>query len=417
VTSKRKQTGYIYRRAGWWVLRYRETIVENGQLVRRHIAKQLAPIPRNCRLKRPPQEIEQQAERLLQDLNSDAYSPEATQTLTEFVETVYLPNIQTQKRASTVKGYRARWASQLKPRCGQIRLRDFRTPDAQRVLADIAKSNPTLRRSTLRHLRSLLSGIFKHAIQQGYLAGANPIREAGTPSAPEGEDSHAYSLEEVTRMLLYLPQPAYTIVAVAAFTGLRRSELRGLMWENYDGQQIHVTRSVWEGHVNEPKTRKSKAPVPVIAPLAKILEAYRVQCGSPDSGPMFSSTRATPLNLNNVLNRLISPAINRCVECRKPRTEHFGAEHKFRRDDSLPAWHGWHSFRRGLATNLYRLGVTDKVIQAILRHSQVSTTMDIYVKSASEESAAAMKQLEAVVALSCADCAPVLANAPAGVIN
>ena len=46
-----------------------------------------------------------------------------------------------------------------------------------------------------------------------------------------------------------------------------------------------------------------------------------------------------------------------------------------------PAWHGWHAFRRGLATNLHRLGVSDKVIQQILRHATVSTTMNIYVKT------------------------------------
>jgi hypothetical protein len=45
------------------------------------------------------------------------------------------------------------------------------------------------------------------------------------------------------------------------------------------------------------------------------------------------------------------------------------------------AWHGWHAFRRGLATNLHRLGVSDKVIQQILRHATVSTTMNIYVKT------------------------------------
>ncbi len=124
------------------------------------------------------------------------------------MESVYFSNFETQKRASTVKGYKARWTSQLKPRCGTFRLRDFRTSDAQRLLADIARENLTLCRSTLHHLRSLLSAIFKHAIQQGYLNGPNPVREVGIPMAPEGEETHAYSLEEELRMLLYLPQPA-----------------------------------------------------------------------------------------------------------------------------------------------------------------------------------------------------------------
>jgi integrase len=54
-------------------------------------------------------------------------------------------------------------------------------------------------------------------------------------------------------------------------------------------------------------------------------------------------------------------------------------------------WHGWHAFRRGLATNLYRLGVPDKTIQAILRHANLSTTMNAYVKSVSADATAAMR--------------------------
>jgi hypothetical protein len=42
---------------------------------------------------------------------------------------------------------------------------------------------------------------------------------------------------------------------------------------------------IWEGQVNEPKTRRSKTPVPVILALARILDAYRLQRLT--SGPMF----------------------------------------------------------------------------------------------------------------------------------
>jgi integrase len=63
----------------------------------------------------------------------------------------------------------------------------------------------------------------------------------------------------------------------------------------------------------------------------------------------------------------------------------------------LPAWHGWHAFRRGLAANLYRLGVSDKVIQAILRHSNLATTMNVYAKTVSEDSVNGMKALETLM--------------------
>jgi hypothetical protein len=137
------------------------------------------------------------------------------------------------------------------------------------------------------------------------------------------------------------------------------SELAGQLWENYDGTEFKVTRSVWEGHVNEPKTRRSKAPVPIIPVLARILDAYRLQCGNPKSGPMFKSEVRTPMNMNNVLSRLILPALNVCEVCRKECADHAGVDHDFKRDASRPEWHGWHAFRRGLGTNLAELGLDD----------------------------------------------------------
>ncbi|HZC35780.1 MAG TPA: tyrosine-type recombinase/integrase [Chthoniobacterales bacterium] len=78
---------------------------------------------------------------------------------------------------------------------------------------------------------------------------------------------------------------------------------------------------------------------------------------------------------------------------RKPEEEHKPEAHLFQRDESLPRWHGWHAFRRGLATNLHQLGVDDKTIQAILRHSNVGLTMNVYVKSVSESQVNAMVSL------------------------
>jgi hypothetical protein len=58
-------------------------------------------------------------------------------------------------------------------------------------------------------------------------------------------NEHAYSLEEVAEMLDKLPEPARTVCAVAAFTGLTQSELRGLKRPGYDGTTISVQRKIW----------------------------------------------------------------------------------------------------------------------------------------------------------------------------
>lgn len=87
---------------------------------------------------------------------------------------------------------------------------------------------------------------------------------------------------------------------------------------------------------------------------------------------MFPTSVGTPLAPNNVLRRDILPALKL----------------------NGISWHGWHGFRRGLATNLNRLGVPDKIIQRILRHSDVAVTQAAYIKPEDKDSRAAMEKFE-----------------------
>ena len=109
---------------------------------------------------------------------------------------------------------------------------------------------------------------------------------------------------------------------------------------------------------------------------------------------MFVNGLGKPLSLGYLLNNSILPALNRCAQCGKPETSHRVIDHAFKRDESIPEWHGWHAARRGLGSNLYRLGVSPKVIQAILRHANVSTTATYYIKTAEADVQSAMTMLE-----------------------
>jgi integrase len=61
-------------------------------------------------------------------------------------------------------------------------------------------------------------------------------------------------------------------------------------------------------------------------------------------------------------------------------------------------WHGWHAFRRGLATGLYSIDERAEIAQTILRHEDVSTTQEHYLMLKSKaEGNAAMKRFGKVV--------------------
>jgi site-specific recombinase XerD len=91
---------------------------------------------------------------------------------------------------------------------------------------------------------------------------------------------------------------------------------------------------------------------------------------------MFPNTIGGALDLDNLADRVIKPVF---------------------KANGLK-WKGWHAYRQGLATNLHELGVPDKVIQAILRHEDVSTTQRSYIKTVPRVVTDAMKQPEAKIA-------------------
>ena len=166
----------------------------------------------------------------------------------------------------------------------------------------------------------------------------------------------------------------------------------GLRWADFDGKELSVRRSVWNGIENAPKTKKSRAPIPVVKQLADALEAHRQRAGKlahPDL-PIFQAGNGKPMRLENLANRVIIPSLSLCAICKKKEAEHKPEAHLFERDNSVPLWHGWHAFRRGLATNLHAMGIPDKEIQGILRHSNVGLTMNVYVKTVSESQTPAM---------------------------
>jgi integrase len=384
---KRSQSGYIVRISGRWYVRYWESRNVDGKVVRKRASHLLGPI--TTKGKKPPAEIVDEAERHMASVKGSAIVAERVVTIGDFVTLIYLPWIEKNKRPSTAKGYRDIWEDHLHPLCAKVWLKNVRTYHAQKWLEQIGEGG--LSRNTLKHIKSVISAIFTLAKQQDYFQGENPARgTAVNPKAPEPSETYAYSLDEIQAILTLLPEPAATAFAVAAYTGLRHGEIQGLRWGDYKNGELKVARSRWNGRETDPKTRKSRAGVPVIKQLAERLELHRLRSGDPLSGPIFANALGKPLALGSVVSRVILPTLNRCERCGKLEADHTVAGHEYKRDEQFPEWHGWHAARRGLGSNLYRLGVPIKVIQAILRHANPGTTSNYYIKTADDDVREAM---------------------------
>ncbi len=372
IQSVRYQRGHLYEDHGAWFVRFRLGIRQaDGSVKMQRTAERLGSVEDFA----TKADVEAVRMAFMQKVNWAQTNPNPSMTLSEFSEQFYLPWVEREPRASTYKGYRDIWNLYLSGRVGEIRLRRFRTVDASRMLRAVA-DDCDLTKTTLQHIKSVLSGIFTHAKNEGAYDGENPVEGARIPrNAREPGETYAYNLVQILRILEVLPLLPRAAVATASFAGLREGELRGVEWPDFAGDTLTVKRSIWKAVVNEPKTRASRQSVPVIPTLANILDEHRASMHNPETGVIFHSGNGEPMDMDKLAQRVIRPAVEAC---------------------GLP-WYGWHGFRRGIASNLYELGANDKIVQRVLRHAKPHVTRERYIKAFDPAVMEAMQRMQVLV--------------------
>jgi len=359
------QKGQIKRRGNTWLVRYWVDVLgSDGKTVtRKRVAKRLVAVGGEYRTAASVQSL---ADVILAPINAGAPA-ESTLTLKAYIEGHFLPSAKARLKPSTSQTYRTLWKL-VSPHVNGLELREYRTSNVGDILNAVGALG--LSHNTNKKTKAFLSSVFREA-RLADLITADPVRDARLPRGKEYQVTEAYTLDEVVAMLKVLGEPSRTAVLVAALTGLRVSEIKGLRWQDYNGHALNITRSVWQGKVTNTKTLTSAAPVPVVAPVAEALAAQRKRVPS-DVPWIFPGDKCgRPLRLENTLRREMRPALKKA---------------------GLP-WRGWHAFRRGVGTILNGLGVDAKTIQAILRHARVETTAAFYIKPVDAASRAAMGKL------------------------
>ena len=155
----RYQNGCMYEHHGAWYVRYRQRILqEDGSAKLNHASKHLGRSADFSNIF----EVKRCRASFMQAVNRDRFSAHSRITLTAFVEGAYLPWTKEERRASTSKGHHEIWINHIRDHVGELRLREFRTVDASRMLRAIAKKKD-LTKTTLQHIKSVLSTIFIYA--------------------------------------------------------------------------------------------------------------------------------------------------------------------------------------------------------------------------------------------------------------
>jgi len=301
-----------------------------------------------------------------------ASKPTCLTPLSDFIADDFLIWLRTSSglKWSTVDTYHDNFRM-LKPHLGKLTLSELDSRHVQQILNSLARTKPRSS-NTYFKAKSFLGAVWNFAkIERGLVNGADPVDDSvKIPKGTKGKKKHAYTLQEIYAMLAAVEDPTLrTAMLVAAFTGLRCGEIEGLKWEDFDGKTLTIRRDVYKGHIQEtPKTDASAEPVPLISIVAEGLNELRNES---ECEWIFAGQTKKPMRLEDAAPRRIRPVLK----------------------EKNITWHGWHSFRHGVGSNLHALGIDLKTISAILRHAKTQLTMDIYTTVRADQSLAALEKL------------------------
>ncbi len=222
-----------------------------------------------------------------------------------------------------------------------------------------------------------------------------------TPPRVQKQEMKIFTPEQANVFLDSIKGHRLEALFVTALTlGLRRGELLGLRWSDIDFEarapflrvNYALQRLDGELQLTEPKTEKSRSALPLPARLVAALRSHRayqleerLALGSKwqETGFVFASTIGTPLEPRN-LNRLFDGLLEK-------------ANDSLEENAKLPKIR-LHDLRHSCATFLLSQGVPMRTVMEILRHSQISLTMNTYAHVMPEMTQAAIGVMDVIFA-------------------
>jgi integrase len=254
---------------------------------------------------------------------------------------------------STAAGYRCYLSKHVRPRWGKTPIADVKPLEVVEWL----KALP-LAPKTQGQVRALVHLLFERAMLWGLIElQRNPIelvRLKGT--SRRTRKLQILSPEQFQELVAVLPEPYRTMSVVAMCTGLRISEVLALRWEHFDFNSLVllVQQGVVNGRIGKVKTEASHDYVPLDPAFAQVLLDWR---GERRTGLVFPSHVTGGCYHAGMIQRQVL----------KPKGETVGISGL-----------GWHVFRHTYRSLLDETGAPVGVQQKLMRHSNVSTTMNVY---------------------------------------
>lgn len=356
-------------------------------------------------------ELRQKEKDIQKDLDDGMQISAKSVTLNDMFEMYFKGK--TELKQSTRSNYLYLYKKHIRDTIGKKKITDFKFSDINnfyKYLLDDIGFKP----HSLESVQTLLHPVFELAVRDCYIR-TNPtngimteIKKARHWETPK---RHALTVSEQERIIEFVSNSEYkgwlNLLVVLLGTGMRISEACGLRWEDCDfiNDVINVNHNLIyrvdengkaNFHITTPKTNAGIREIPMLTAVRKalldekekqMLTGFNKTVVDGYSGFIFMTRDGNVTSQHNV-TRAIKRIVEKCNEDESEKAKTENREPLLVRDFTA------HNLRHTFCTRFCENESNIKVIQEIMGHSDVQTTMNVYAEATLEKKKAVISELD-----------------------